>query len=141
MSLQTDLDNALGKSIDDICPNNFHFRKANEYYGPKFNHADYTATLDHWAYLLYASGYCESKNFFNVFNTYDRAKFTYGFYQLAAHTPNDNLILLFRRLVNLDLAKQYFPELTLINGRLHRVNEAAGKLGQKRYDAANNEFI
>ena len=102
------------------------FQRANEYYGPKFNHADYTATLDHWAYLLYATGYCESKNFFNVFNTYDRAKFTYGFYQLAAHTPKDNLILLFRRLVNLDLAKQYFPELTLINGKLHRINEDGG---------------
>lgn len=102
------------------------FQKMNEYHGPKFNHADYTATLDHWAYLLYATGYCESKNFFNVFNTYDRAKFTYGFYQLAAHTPDDNLILLFRRLVNLDLAKQYFPELTLINGKLHRINEDGG---------------
>jgi hypothetical protein len=102
------------------------YQKTNEYYGPKFNHADYTATLDHWAYLLYATGYCESKNFFNVFNTYDRAKFTYGFYQLAAHTPKDNLILLFRRLVNLDLAKQYFPELTLIDGKLHRVNEDGG---------------
>jgi hypothetical protein len=102
------------------------YQKTNEYYGPKFNYADYTATLDHWAYLLYATGYCESKNFFNVFNTYDRAKFTYGFYQLAAHTPDDNLILLFRRLVNLDLAKQYFPELTLINGKLHRINEDGG---------------
>ncbi|HKY04528.1 MAG TPA: hypothetical protein VJQ56_06545 [Blastocatellia bacterium] len=102
------------------------YQKTNEYYGPKFNHADYTATLDHWAYLLYATGYCESKNFFNVFNTYDRAKFTYGFYQLAAHTPNDNLILLFRRLVGLNLAKQYFPELTLIDGKLHRINEDGG---------------
>jgi len=102
------------------------FQKTNEYYGSKFNHADHIATLDQWVYLLYATGYCESKNFFNVFNTYDRAKFTYGFYQLAAHTPKDNLILLFRRLIGLDLAKQYFPELTLIDGKLHRVNEDGG---------------
>jgi hypothetical protein len=98
------------------------FQKTSEYYGPKFNYADYLHKLDHWAYLLHATGYCESKNHFNLHNTYDRAKFTYGFYQLAAHTPNDNLILMFRQLVNLAKAKQYFPELKLVNGKLHRVD-------------------
>lgn len=99
------------------------YQATQEYYGPLFNYSDYNDDIDHWAYLLHITGYCESKNFFNVFNTYDRAKFTFGFYQLAAHTPQDNLILLFRRLVNLKLAKQYFPELALVNNRLHRVNE------------------
>lgn len=99
------------------------YQKTNEYYGPKFDAADYVDTLGHWAYLLHATAYCESKNFFNLPNTYDRAKFTFGFYQLAAHTPKDNLILLFRRLTELEQSGQYFPELKMIDGKLHRVKQ------------------
>lgn len=99
------------------------FRRVNEYSGPSFKPEDYVEHIDHWSYLLAVTGFCESKNFFTVFNTYDRAKFTYGFYQLAAHTPGDNLILLFRKLIELERAKDYFPELSLINGRLHRVDK------------------
>jgi hypothetical protein len=51
-------------------------------------------------------------------NTYDRARFTFGFYQLAAHTPDDNLILLFRRLLTLPGAIEYFPDLELKSGRV-----------------------
>ncbi|NND63073.1 MAG: hypothetical protein HKN48_07735, partial [Flavobacteriaceae bacterium] len=63
------------------------FQSASLYSGPKFKASDYETTIDHWAFLLQITGFCESKNFFNVMNTYDRAKFTFGFYQLAAHTP------------------------------------------------------
>jgi hypothetical protein len=56
-------------------------------------------------------------------NTYDRARFTFGFYQLAAHTPDDNLILLFRKLIGLPM--NYFPDLTIESGRLHRVADGA----------------
>ncbi|NND62624.1 MAG: hypothetical protein HKN48_05475, partial [Flavobacteriaceae bacterium] len=99
------------------------FQSASLYSGPKFKASDYETTIDHWAYLLQITGFCESKNFFNVMNTYDRAKFTFGFYQLAAHTPNDNLILLFRRFTESPKFKNYFPELKIINGALHRVDE------------------
>ena len=102
------------------------YLNASEYHGSKFDPEDFVTEIDHWAYLLYVTGFCESNNFFNVFNTYDRAKFTYGFYQHAAHTPNDNLILLFRRLLTLDGAKDYFPELSLVDGRLHRVKYDGG---------------
>lgn len=102
------------------------FRRSIEYDGPQFAPEDYWEDFDHWAYLLYLTGHCESKNFFNVFNTYDRAKFTFGFYQLAAHTPNDNLILFFRRLTELQKATDYFPEIKMLNGRLTRVNEDGG---------------
>jgi hypothetical protein len=54
-------------------------------------------------------------------NTYDRARFTFGFYQLAAHTPDDNLILLFRELLKLQNAATYFPDLTLQSNRVHRI--------------------
>lgn len=97
-----------------------------DHYGPVYKGDDYTADLDHWAYLLEATGHCESGNRFNLFNTYDRAKFTFGFYQLAAHTPRDNLILLFRAFMALPDMAAYFPELKMVDGRLHRVDAVNG---------------
>ncbi|MCC8361894.1 hypothetical protein LK996_02190 [Lysobacter sp. A6] len=63
----------------------------------------------------------ESNLTFDCINSYDRAAFTFGFFQLAAHTPNDNLILLFRKLVadHAGFRKQ-FPELAVKDGRLWR---------------------
>jgi hypothetical protein len=98
------------------------FTPAAEYWGPQFSASDYYDELDHWAVLLEVTGACESENRFNLVNTYDRAKFTFGFYQLAAHTPRDNLILLFRRLAELRTFKDYFPELKVSNGHLVRVD-------------------
>ena len=63
----------------------------------------------------------ESSGYFNRLNTYDRAAFTFGFFQLAAHTPNDNLVLLFRRAAVENSAFQVlFPDLRLADGVLHR---------------------
>ncbi len=102
------------------------FLPVSRYYGPEFRAEDYQERLDHWGQLLEVTGFCETKNRMNLINTYDRAKFTFGFYQMAAHTPNDNLILLFRRLVDLPNAAEYFPELTLKDGRLHRIGSDGG---------------
>ena len=102
------------------------------YYGPVYRGDDYVDDIDHWAYLLEATGYCESKNRFNLTNTYDRAKFTFGFYQLAAHTPRDNLILLFRELAADPDMAGYFPELKMLNGRLHRVDAVGGATDLER---------
>lgn len=99
------------------------FQKSSLYEGPKYAGDHYESSIDHWAYLLEVSGFCESKNHFNLINTYDRAKFTFGFYQLAAHTPNENLIFLFRRLMENPKMKNYFPELRMVNGQLTRVDE------------------
>lgn len=90
-----------------------------EYYGPKFEATDYQQHINHWAVLLHASGQCESGNYFNVINSYDRAAFTFGFYQLAAHTPHDNLILLLRAAVGLREVADYYTGWQLHNGRLH----------------------
>ncbi|PSW10343.1 hypothetical protein C9J01_19235 [Photobacterium rosenbergii] len=102
------------------------FMKPNEYYGQIYRAQDYSDRYDHWAQLMELTGYCESKNYFNVINTYDSAKFTFGFYQLAAHTANDNLILLFRALAKLPRCSEYFPELVIHNGHLHRADENGG---------------
>jgi hypothetical protein len=98
-----------------------------KYYGEQYNPVSHTGAIDHWAHVIDATAQCESRGFMNLVNSYDRAKFTFGFYQLAAHTPNDNLILLFRELVALPRGKDYFPELRLHNGRLHRVDGDGGR--------------
>lgn len=117
------------------------FTPVAEYWGPQYKATDYRDELDHWALLLELTGACESENRFNLVNTYDRAKFTFGFYQLAAHTPRDNLILLFRRLAELPAFREYFPELDLRNGHLVRVdsNGSATDLEQE-FQAANGEM-
>lgn len=102
------------------------FIPVSRYYGEKYDPDDYTDMIDHWAHLIDATAQCESGGFMNLVNSYDRAKFTFGFYQLAAHTPKDNLILLFRELVALPKGKDYFPELQLHNGSLHRVDDNGG---------------
>jgi hypothetical protein len=117
----------VGKVVDNK-PKKYHglYLPVSEYYGPKYKAADYVDKFDHWANLLELTAYSESKGYINLINTYDRAKFTFGFYQLAAHTANDNLILLFRQLLGLKKSKDYFPELQMIDGALHRVNEDGG---------------
>jgi hypothetical protein len=97
--------------------------RVQDYWGQRFSAADHLSELGLWAHLLEASGACESRNHLNCINAYDRAAFTFGFYQLAAHTPNDNLVLLFRSLLQLPDAERYYPELTLQDNRVHRRRE------------------
>lgn len=79
------------------------------------------STLGLWAHFIWPTVSVESSGGHHLLvNTYDRARFTFGFYQLAAHTPNDNLILLFRALLALPTAADYFPDLKLKNGKVHR---------------------
>ncbi len=109
-------------------------------WGPVYRAADYLAAHDHWAVLLEISGACESENRFTTINTYDRAKFTFGFYQLAAHTPRDNLVLLFHELSKQPAFKGYFPDLRIVNGRLTRV-DASGTSSdlESEFTADNGE--
>lgn len=83
------------------------------------------ASIGLWAHFIWPTVTAEGGGHHLVVNTYDRARFTFGFYQLAAHTPNDNLILLFRELLTLDKAKDYFPDLSLVGGRVHRTDAGA----------------
>jgi hypothetical protein len=61
---------------------------------------------------------CESKGHFTCLNTYDRAAFTFGHFQLAAHTAEDNFVKFFREILAQDAAADYFPDLTLQAGRI-----------------------
>jgi peptidoglycan hydrolase-like protein with peptidoglycan-binding domain len=73
-----------------------------------------------WAWFLQPTILGESGGFLCRVNTYDGAGLTWGPLQLASHTANDNLILLFRRLMALPGAERWFPDLTLVGGKLHR---------------------
>ena len=106
------------------------------YYGPTYEADDYPG-IGHWAYVLDVTTYCESRNRFNLVNTYDRAQFTYGFYQLAAHTPRDNLILFFRAALLEESFQKLFPDLELRGGTVYRVGPdgTATDLEEPVYDS------
>lgn len=74
-----------------------------------------------WAHFMWPSVIAESNGRYISINAWDRAHFTWGFYQLAAHTPRDNLILLMRELVKLPSARRFFPDLTLVDGKVAQV--------------------
>lgn len=93
--------------------------------GPFYRGADWQVELGLWARLLEPSAAAEGEGNMVALNTWDRARFTFGFIQFAAHTPNDNLVILLRRLLSLPFAAHYFPELSLVNGRIHHATRGA----------------
>lgn len=110
-------------------------------YGPTYDPAQYVPTIDHWAYLLDVTAAGESNGSMNVVNTYDRAHFTFGFYQLAAHTPRDNLILFFRMALLHEEFQGLFPDLRLKAGKVFRVGKDGTEtdLEAETYDPATGE--
>jgi hypothetical protein len=62
------------------------------------------------------------KGLMNVSGTsaqkYDRDHFTSSFLQYAAHVPNRDFVVYLRDLLNLPLAREYFPDLFLNNNRI-----------------------
>lgn len=117
------------------------FMPVNRYYGPVLDPDEHVEAIGQWAYLLDLTAACESGGRMNLINTYDRARFTFGFYQLAAHTPDDNLILFFRQALLLPEFKQLFPELELRGGRVFRVSSdgTATDLEKRTHDPASGE--
>jgi hypothetical protein len=82
-----------------------------------FQPENYTQ-FDFWAYFIYPTSNAESNNSFICLNTYDRAYFTFGFMQFAAHVPNGDFVKFFREILALPEAIDYFPRLRLINNRI-----------------------
>jgi hypothetical protein len=88
---------------------------------------DYTAAFGKWAHFIEPTLLAEGGARFATVNTYDRAAFTFGAPQLAAHTPDQNFIVYLRALLALPDAPQHFPELALrpnANGKVtvHRID-------------------
>jgi hypothetical protein len=89
--------------------------------GPRYTIAAFAEEYETVAGMLGVISAGESSGYFNRLNTYDRAAFTLGFFQLAAHTPDDNLVLLFRRAVGENSTfRALFPDLKVVDGVLHR---------------------
>ncbi len=85
---------------------------------PVYDPAEYDDTFGHWAYFIYPTAKAESRSRFSCLNTYDRAGFTFGFLQFAAHVADGDFVKFFRALLQLDEGKAYFPDLEIQGGRI-----------------------
>lgn len=85
---------------------------------PIYDPAEYTSTFGHWAHFIAPTVKAESRGHFNCLNTYDRAGFTFGFLQFAAHVADGDFVKFFRALLQLDERTAYFPDLELRDGRI-----------------------
>lgn len=96
-------------------------RGLKNYGGVKYNPDDYRAEYGFWADLILPTAICESAaGFFNTINTWDRAHFTFGFMQFAAHVFDGDFAQYFRGLLAMPEAADYFPDLQLKNNLVHR---------------------
>ncbi len=99
-------------------------RGLSSYEGLKYKPDDYRAEYGFWADFIYPTACCESVDgVFTTLNTYDRAYFTFGFMQFAAHVRGGDFAKYFRGLLALPEAADYFPDLELKDSLVHqRVN-------------------
>ena len=85
-----------------------------------FRPEDWEAEFGLWPFVLDGLIHSESDRNFAVCNGYDVAGFTAFCSQLAAHTGDDLLLALENVVRNIpDEAAQFFPELQLVDDRLH----------------------
>jgi len=85
---------------------------------PVYNPDNYANTFGHWAYFIFPTAQAESRSRFSCLNTYDRAGFTFGFLQFAAHVADGDFVKFFRALLQLNERTAYFPDLELQGGRI-----------------------
>lgn len=70
-----------------------------------------------WADFIHPTAIAEGA-LYHTLNTYDRARFTFSFLQFAAHVPNGDFVIYFRKLLAQPLAAEYFPDLVLHQERI-----------------------
>ena len=85
--------------------------------------ADFAIGHGFWADFIEPTAICEGRSFLTL-NSYDRAAFTFGFGQFAAHVPDGDFVKMLRALLARPEADDYFPHLELAGGRIHRVTDA-----------------
>lgn len=84
----------------------------------------YRQTQKFWADFVEPTTLCEGQNFLTV-NTYDRARFTWGFGQFGAHVPDGDFVRFFRAMLALPENSDYFPDLKIVDGRISKVQNGA----------------
>lgn len=82
--------------------------------------ADYVGTYPYWAGFIEPTAICEGQSFLSL-NTYDRARFTFGFGQFAAHVPDGDFVRWFRDMLQRPEVVDYFPNLEVRGGRIFKV--------------------
>jgi hypothetical protein len=90
---------------------------------PRYDRKHYREEFGFWADFIHPTAAAESNLFFHTLNTYDRAHFTFSFLQYAAHVPNGDFVMYLRALLNTPSAREYFPDLALLDGRISRITE------------------
>lgn len=91
-----------------------------------YSAADFQEPHRFWADFIEPTAVCEGRNFLTL-NSYDRAAFTFGFGQFAAHVPNGDFVEYLRAMLQLPQAADYFPHLGVVNGRISKTDGAAPK--------------
>lgn len=88
--------------------------------------ADFEAQHGFWSMFIEPTAACEGRNFLTL-NTYDRAAFTFGFAQFAAHVADGDFVQYFRTMLEMPEAPDYFPHLGVRNGRICVTDTATPK--------------
>jgi hypothetical protein len=88
----------------------------------QFNYAaaNFSPKFPFWAEFIEPTAFCEGRSFITL-NSYDRAKFTFGFAQFAAHVPDGDFVTWMRAMLQRPEANDYFPDLSVENGRIVKV--------------------
>jgi hypothetical protein len=86
-----------------------------------YDPAAYRERFGFWADFVAPTAQVESQSSFIALNTYDRAAFTFGFPQFAAHVPGGDFVQYFRSLLERAEAHDYFPNLILKGGHIQQV--------------------
>lgn len=88
-------------------------KRFNDIGASRYDAGTYAPIHGIWSQLILPTATAESGLWFERLNTYDRAAFTFGFFQAAAHYPEANFILLFKDMLKRPEASLWFPELLL----------------------------
>jgi hypothetical protein len=84
--------------------------------------SDFDSVFPFLAEFIEPTAICEGQSFISL-NTYDRARFTFGFGQFAAHVPDGDFIRWFRDMLGRPEAPDYFPNLEVRGGRIVKVEQ------------------
>lgn len=88
----------------------------------KYDRTEFRPVHGFWADFLHPTAMAEGA-LYHTLNTYDRAHFTFSFLQYAAHVPDGDFVVYLREILKLPLAREYFPDLILENGRVCRITD------------------
>ena len=83
--------------------------------------SDYRGMYKFWADFIEPTSKCEGGNFLTL-NTYDRARFTWGFAQFGAHVPDGDFVHFFRDMIGRPECSNYFPDLAVRDGRVVKIS-------------------